>query len=43
VRVFSDFAADLLLRWNEVVRRWIKQPSRPPNPAAAASSAPLVR
>ena len=43
VRVFSDFAADLLLRWNEVVRRWIKQPSCLPNPASAPSSAPLVR
>jgi LysR family transcriptional regulator for bpeEF and oprC len=29
VRVFSDFAADLLLRWNEEVRRWIRQPPRP--------------
>jgi len=35
VRVFSDFAADLLLRWNEEVRRWIKQPSRPPAPVSA--------
>lgn len=30
VRVFSDFAADLLLRWNEVVRRWIREPPQPP-------------
>jgi LysR family transcriptional regulator, regulator for bpeEF and oprC len=30
VRVFSDFAADLLLRWNEVARRWIRQPPTPP-------------
>ena len=30
VRVFSDFAADLLLRWNEVARRWIRQPPQPP-------------
>jgi LysR family transcriptional regulator for bpeEF and oprC len=29
VRVFSDFAADLLSRWNEEVRRWIAQPPRP--------------
>jgi len=29
VRVFSDFAADLLLRWSEEVRRWIRQPPRP--------------
>jgi LysR family transcriptional regulator, regulator for bpeEF and oprC len=29
VRVFSDFAADLLQRWNENVRRWIKEPARP--------------
>jgi len=31
VRVFSDFAADLLLRWHERVRPWIH---RPPAPAA---------
>ena len=35
VRVFSDFAADLLLRWNVEVRRWIKQPPRLPAPASA--------
>ncbi len=29
VRVFSDFAADLLSRWNEEVRRWIGQAPRP--------------
>jgi LysR family transcriptional regulator for bpeEF and oprC len=33
VRVFSDFAADLLLRWYEEVRKWIAAPSRPPPPA----------
>jgi LysR family transcriptional regulator for bpeEF and oprC len=33
VRVFSDFAADLLLRWHERVRPWIRQP-RPPAPTA---------
>ena len=43
VRVFSDFAADLLLRWNEEVRRWIKQPPRVPSPASAHLPAPLVR
>ncbi len=26
VRVFSDFAADLMAKWNEVVRRWIAEP-----------------
>ncbi len=35
VRVFSDFAADLLQRWNVEVRRLIKQPSRPPGPMSA--------
>ena len=29
VRVFSDFAADLLHKWNEVVRRWIASPPQP--------------
>jgi hypothetical protein len=29
VRVFSDFAADLMLRWNDTVRRWIAQPPAP--------------
>jgi len=38
VRVFSDFAADLLLRWSEEVRRWIRQPP-PPLPATSASLA----
>lgn len=38
VRVFSDFAADLLLRWSELVRRWIKQPPR----QGAARSARLA-
>jgi DNA-binding transcriptional LysR family regulator len=28
VRVFSDFAADLLLRWNQTVRRWVGERSR---------------
>ncbi len=42
VRVFSDFAADLLLRWNEEVRRWIKQPSRRPAPVPAPVSARLA-
>jgi DNA-binding transcriptional LysR family regulator len=32
VRVFADFAADLLLRWHERVRPWI-HPPRPPAPA----------
>ena len=35
VRVFSDFAADLLLRWNVEVRRWIKRPPRLPAPVSA--------
>jgi len=26
VRVFSDFAADLMRKWNETVRRWIVSP-----------------
>lgn len=30
VRVFSDFAADLLRNWHEVVRRWIASPQSPP-------------
>jgi LysR family transcriptional regulator for bpeEF and oprC len=42
VRVFSDFAADLLLRWNEEVRRWIRQPPRP-LPATSARLAPRTR
>jgi LysR family transcriptional regulator for bpeEF and oprC len=29
VRVFSDFAAELMLRWNDTVRRWIAQPPQP--------------
>jgi len=32
VRVFSDFAADLLMRWQEHVRTWIHE-ARPPAPA----------
>ena len=43
VRVFSDFAADLLLRWNEEVRRWIKQPSRLPSPLPSPLVRPPVR
>jgi LysR family transcriptional regulator for bpeEF and oprC len=35
VRVFSDFAADLLLRWTASSRRWVKEPARPANPASA--------
>jgi LysR family transcriptional regulator for bpeEF and oprC len=42
VRVFSDFAADLLLRWNEEVRRWIRQPPRPLS-ATSARLAPRTR
>jgi LysR family transcriptional regulator, regulator for bpeEF and oprC len=42
VRVFSDFAADLLLRWNEQVRRWIRQPPRP-LPATSARLAHRTR
>jgi len=33
VRVFSDFAADLLLRFQDEVRRWIGTPRRPSPPA----------
>jgi LysR family transcriptional regulator for bpeEF and oprC len=29
VRVFSDFAADLMRKWNETVRRWIASPPQP--------------
>ncbi len=29
IRVFSDFAADLMAKWNEVVRRWIAAPPAP--------------
>jgi DNA-binding transcriptional LysR family regulator len=29
VRVFSDFAADLMRKWNETVRRWIGSPPQP--------------
>jgi LysR family transcriptional regulator for bpeEF and oprC len=32
VRVFSDFAAELMLRWNETVRRSMKQPPARPQP-----------
>jgi LysR family transcriptional regulator, regulator for bpeEF and oprC len=35
VRVFSDFAAELLLRWNVAVRRMLKDPART-LPAASA-------
>jgi DNA-binding transcriptional LysR family regulator len=35
VRVFSDFAADLLVRWNDQVRRWIKQPQHARGPLSA--------
>ncbi len=27
VRVFSDFAADLLKRWHDIVRGWISAPA----------------
>jgi DNA-binding transcriptional LysR family regulator len=39
VRVFSDFAADLLLRWSENVRRWLKEPPRPGRAPSARLSA----
>jgi hypothetical protein len=29
VRVFSDFAADLLRRWHDVVRGWLNSASTP--------------
>jgi LysR family transcriptional regulator for bpeEF and oprC len=29
VRVFSDFAADLMRKWNETVRRWLASPPQP--------------
>jgi len=29
VRVFSDFAADIMRKWNDVVRRWIAAPTQP--------------
>lgn len=29
VRVFSDFAADLMRKWNDTVRRWIATPPQP--------------
>ena len=32
VRVFSDFAADLLRRWHEVVRRWLDPVASPATP-----------
>jgi LysR family transcriptional regulator for bpeEF and oprC len=32
VRVFSDFAADLMSRWSETVRGRLKEPLRPPAP-----------
>jgi LysR family transcriptional regulator for bpeEF and oprC len=32
VRVFSDFAADLMQKWQDVVRRWIASPSSSPAP-----------
>jgi len=31
VRVFSDFAADLLTRWHDIVRGWISAPARQRN------------
>ncbi len=33
VRAFSDFAADLLLRWHDEVRKWIRTPPHPAAPA----------
>ena len=38
VRVFSDFAADLMRKWNETVRRWLKSPPQPVPPVP-----PVVR
>jgi DNA-binding transcriptional LysR family regulator len=32
VRVFSDFAADLMRKWNETVRRWLESPPQPAPP-----------
>lgn len=32
VRVFSDFAAELMRKWNETVRRWIASPPHPVPP-----------
>jgi hypothetical protein len=40
--VFSDFAADLLLRWNEEVRRLMQRPSRPPTTGSGPASARLA-
>jgi DNA-binding transcriptional LysR family regulator len=42
VRVFSDFAANLLQRWNEEVQRSIRQPPRP-LPATSARLANRTR
>jgi len=33
VRVFSDFAADLLRKWQEVMRQWLASPPQPAPPA----------
>jgi DNA-binding transcriptional LysR family regulator len=41
VRVFSDFAADLLLRWSTNVRRWLKDPpGAGPAPSGRLSTRP---
>jgi DNA-binding transcriptional LysR family regulator len=42
VRVFSDFAANLLQRWNEEVQRSIRQPPRP-GPATSARLSNRIR
>ncbi len=43
VRVFSDFAADLLLRWNEEVRRLMQQAPRLPTLVPVPISARLAQ
>jgi LysR family transcriptional regulator, regulator for bpeEF and oprC len=40
VRVFSDFAADLLLRWNTTARRWISPLPAPPTPIPTPKPTP---
>ena len=32
VRVFSDFAADLMRRWSDVVKDWLKPGAEPTGP-----------
>ncbi len=41
VRVFADFAADLMHRWNEVVAAWLSGVMRPPSAGLGSVIAPV--